>query len=891
MAKAPSKSSSKIQTVDHPKALIIAEKPSVANDIAKALGGFTKHEDYFESDNFVISSAVGHLLEIAAPEEYEVKRGKWSFANLPVVPPYFDLRPIAKTESRLKVLQKLIKRKDITALINACDAGREGELIFRLIAQHAKAPQSIQRLWLQSMTPNAIREGFASLRTDDEMKPLADAARCRSEADWLVGINGTRAMTAFNSKSGGFFLTTVGRVQTPTLSIVVEREELIRKFISKDYWEVKAEFIAAAGIYEGRWIDPKFKKDVTEPDARESRLWSEAAAQSIVAACRDKKATVTEEAKPATQLAPQLFDLTSLQREANARFGFSAKNTLGLAQALYERHKVLTYPRTDARALPEDYLDTVKQTIENLAEHSQEFRPFAKQILQGDPKDPKTKAGYGWVKPNKRIFDNSKISDHFAIIPTLEAPKTLSEPELKLYDLVVRRFLAVFYPAAEFRVTTRITEASGHHFKTEGRVLVNPGWLTVYGKSNQADDELVAVQDGETVQTESIAAIPLKTRPPARYTEATLLSAMEGAGKWVDDDEMREAMAEKGLGTPATRAAIIEGLLAEKYMVREARELIPTAKAFQLMTLLRGLDVEELTRPDLTGSWENKLSLIEQGKMNRDTFMQEIAQMTQRIVKRAKEYDSDTIPGDYATMSTPCPHCKGPVKENYRRFACEKCGFTISKTPGGRAFEYPEVEELLREKTIGPLQGFRSKMGRPFAAIIKLSEIPEDDKDYPNAGFKLEFDFGNSQEDESEEIDFTGRQALGVCPKCSGAVYEDGMRYICENNTGPNKSCDFKTGKVVLQQEISVEQVQKLLKEGKTDLLTNFKSNRTGRGFKAYLALGADGKIGFEFEAKAPKGEGVTAKAPAKKRAGASAATKSAAKPKRASKAKSSPST
>ena len=884
------KSSSKTSTVDHPKALIIAEKPSVANDIAKALGGFTKYEDYFESDDFVISSAVGHLLEIAAPEEFDVKRGKWSFANLPVVPPYFDLRPIAKTESRLKVLQKLIKRKDINQLINACDAGREGELIFRLIAQHAKAPQAIKRLWLQSMTPAAIRDGFASLRSDSDMQPLADAARCRSEADWLVGINGTRAMTAFNSKSGGFFLTTVGRVQTPTLSIVVEREELIRKFISKDYWEVKAEFIAAAGVYEGRWFDPKFKKDVAAPDARENRLWSEAAAQSIVAACRDKKASVREEAKPATQLAPQLFDLTSLQREANARFGFSAKNTLGLAQALYERHKVLTYPRTDAKALPEDYLDTVKQTMENLAEHSTEYRSFAKQILQGDPKDPKAKAGDGWIKPNKRIFDNSKISDHFAIIPTLESPKTLSEPEQKLYDLVVRRFLAVFYPAAEFRVTTRITEASGHHFKTEGRVLVSPGWLTVYGRSNQADDELVAVQEGETVQTESIDAIPLKTKPPARYTEATLLSAMESAGKWVDDDDMREAMAEKGLGTPATRAAIIEGLLAEKYIVREARELIPTAKAFQLMTLLRGLDVEELTRPDLTGSWENKLSLIERGEMNRDTFMQEIAQMTQRIVKRAKEYDSDTIPGDYATMSTPCPHCKGAVKENYRRFACEKCGFTISKTPGGRAFEYPEVEELLREKTIGPLQGFRSKMGRPFAAIIKLSEIPEDDADYPNAGFKLEFDFGNTQEDESEAVDFTGRQALGVCPKCSGAVYEDGMRYLCERNTGPEKSCDFKTGKVVLQQEISPEQVQKLLAEGKTDLLTNFKSNRTGRGFKAYLALGADGKIGFEFEAKAPKA-GAAAKAPAKKRAGASAATKSAAKPKRASKAKSSSST
>ncbi len=477
MATSTKSSSKKNLVAEHPKALIIAEKPSVANDIAKALGGFTKHDEYFENDAFLISSAVGHLLEIAAPEEYEVKRGKWSFANLPVIPPHFDLRPIAKTESRLKVLQKLIKRKDVNRIINACDAGREGELIFRLITQHAKAPQKIERLWLQSMTPAAIREGFTKLRSDDELIPLADAARCRSEADWLVGINGTRAMTAFNSKSGGFFLTTVGRVQTPTLSIVVQREEQIRKFVSKDYWEVRAEFIAAAGVYEGRWINSDFKKDPTDPDARENRLWSEAAAKSIVAACRGKKGGVSEESKPATQLAPQLFDLTSLQREANARFGFSAKNTLGLAQALYERHKVLTYPRTDARALPEDYLDTVQKTIEQLGGHTQEYRPFATAILKGDGKK-------SWVKPNKRIFDNSKISDHFAIIPTLEAPKSLSEPEQKLYDLVVRRFLAVFYPAAEYRVTTRITEVSGHQFKTEGRVLVEPGWLAVYGKSS-----------------------------------------------------------------------------------------------------------------------------------------------------------------------------------------------------------------------------------------------------------------------------------------------------------------------------------------------------------------------------------------------------------------------
>ncbi|WP_175951222.1 MULTISPECIES: DNA topoisomerase III [unclassified Burkholderia] len=819
------------------KALIIAEKPSVANDIARALGGFTKHDEYYESDDFVLSSAVGHLLEIAAPEEYEVKRGKWSFAHLPVIPPHFDLNPIAKSESRLKVLTKLLKRKDVDRLINACDAGREGELIFRLIAQHAKAKQPVQRLWLQSMTPQAIRDGFANLRSDADMLPLADAARCRSEADWLVGINGTRAMTAFNSKGGGFFLTTVGRVQTPTLSIVVEREEKIRRFIPRDYWEVKAEFACAGGFYEGKWFDPKFKRDEFDPEKRDSRLWSLPAAETIVAACRDQVGTVSEESKPSTQLSPLLFDLTSLQREANSRFGFSAKNTLGLAQALYEKHKVLTYPRTDARALPEDYLSTVQSTLEMLKE-SNNYLPHAKQVLDK-----------GWVKPNKRIFDNSKISDHFAIIPTLQAPKSLSEPEQKLYDMVVKRFLAVFFPAAEFRVTTRITEVAGHHFKTEGKVLVEPGWLQVYGRDAEgADANLVPVQKDEKVKTDEIAAVALVTKPPARYSEATLLSAMEGAGKLVEDDELREAMAAKGLGTPATRAAIIEGLLGEKYLVREGRELIPTAKAFQLMTLLRGLGVKELTAPELTGEWEYKLSQMERGNLGREAFMQEIARMTQQIVKRAKEYDSDTIPGDYATLETPCPNCGGQVKENYRRFACTKCEFSISKIPGSRQFEIAEVEELLREKTIGPLSGFRSKMGRPFSAILKLS-FDDETKNY-----KLEFDFGqDTGGEEGEAPDFSAQEPVGACPKCKGRVFEHGMSYVCEHSVANPKTCDFRSGKVILQQEIAREQMGKLLADGRTDLLPNFKSSRTGRNFKAFLVKQPDGKIGFEFEKKEPK--------------------------------------
>jgi DNA topoisomerase-3 len=877
------------------KTLVIAEKPSVAQDIVRALtpvsGKFDKHDDHFENEQYVVSSAVGHLVEIAAPEEFDVKRGKWSFAHLPVLPPYFDLKPIDKTKSRLAAVVKLAKRKDVGALVNACDAGREGELIFRLIEQYAggKKPlgKPVKRLWLQSMTPQAIRDGFDHLRTDEQMRPLADAARSRSEADWMVGINGTRAMTAFNSRDGGFFLTTVGRVQTPTLAVVVEREEKIRKFISRDYWEVHAAFQAQAGEYPGKWFDPAFKKptgDAADPEQRADRVWTEAAARAIADASRQQPARVSEESKPTTQASGLLYDLTSLQREANGRFGFSAKTTLALAQSLYEKHKALTYPRTDSRALPEDYLPTVRQTFEMLA-HSgmNHLAPHAQTALAN-----------GYVKPTKRVFDNSKVSDHFAIIPTLQAPSGLSEAEQKLYDLVVRRFLAVFFPSAEFTVTTRITTVVNagqeFNFKTEGKVLVKPGWMAVYGKEAAEDVEgakegdkgqnLVPVQPGETVRNLHADAKGLKTKPPARYSEATLLGAMEGAGKLVEDDELREAMQEKGLGTPATRAAIIEGLLAEKYMLREGRELIPTAKAFQLMTLLRGLAVEELSRPELTGDWEHKLSLMERGQLSREAFMRDIAEMTQRMVQKAKEYDRDTIPGDYATLSTPCPNCGGVVKENYRRFACtgadghgEGCGFSFTKSPAGRTFETAEAEAFLRDRHIGPLDGFRSKAGWPFVAEMAL-KYSEDDKNW-----RLEFDFGDDKADDEtgELVDFAGTDSLGACPKCGGAVHAHGSNYVCERAVPtaaqPTPSCDFKSGQVILQQAIAPEQMHKLLTEGKTDLLDKFVSNKTRRAFKAFLVWDAKvGKVGFEFEAR-------ESKFPPRKTAGAAgAATGAAAK-------------
>ena len=859
------------------KTLVIAEKPSVAQDIVRALtpscGKFDKHDEHFENETYVVTSAVGHLLEIQAPEEFDVKRGKWSFAHLPVIPPHFDLKPVDKTKTRLNAVVKQAKRKDVGQIINACDAGREGELIFRLIEQYAGGTKPlgkpVRRLWLQSMTPQAIRDGFNALRTDAQMQPLADAARCRSEADWLVGINGTRAMTAFNSRDGGFFLTTVGRVQTPTLSVVVEREEQIRKFVSRDYWEIHASFAAQAGDYPAKWFDPSWKKaaanlavgntDEMDAELRADRIWSAAEARAIADAVRGQSATVTEESKPTSQSSPLLFDLTSLQREANGKFGFSAKTTLSIAQSLYERHKALTYPRTDSRALPEDYLPVVKDTFAMLADSGmRHLAPHALTALNGN-----------YIKPSKRIFDNAKVSDHFAIIPTLQAPSGLSEAEQKVYDLVVRRFMAVFFPSAEYQVTTRISTvqctAASHHFKTEGKVLVKPGWLAIYGKEAAAEvadakdgdkgQSLVPVQPDERVRAQTVDARGLSTRPPARYSEATLLGAMEGAGKTVEDDELREAMQEKGLGTPATRSSIIEGLIAEKYMLREGRELIPTAKAFQLMTLLRGLGVEELSKAELTGEWEYKLAQMEHGKLSRASFMAEIAAMTERMVRKAKEYDRDTIPGDYATLQARCPNCGGIIRENYRRYTCtgpqgadDGCGFSFGKSPAGRTFEVAEVEQFLRDKKIGPLDGFRSKAGWPFTAEMAI-KFDEETKNY-----KLEFDFGDDKkgEESGELVDFSNQASLGACRKCGAAVYEHGKNYVCEKSVPtlaqPSPGCDFKSGQIILQQPIEREQMSKLLASGKTDLLDKFVSMRTRRPFKAMLSWdAAEGKVNFEF--------------------------------------------
>src|ERR1700736_4103059 len=810
------------------KSLIIAEKPSVANDLARALGGFHKEGDHFESDKYIISSAIGHLVELALPTELDVKRGKWSFANLPIIPEAFHLKPIEKTKARFNMLKKLMSRDDVDLLINACDAGREGELIFRYLIKLAGVKKPVRRLWLQPMTADSIREAFNHLRSEEEMVPLSKAAVCRSESDWLVGINGTRAMTAFNNRAGGFQLTPVGRVQTPTLAILAEREDKIHQFKPRNYYEVFGDFEVKAGNYRGRWFREDFTKDGDE-DARAERIWDKATADEIKSRCIGKTGVATEERKPTTQAPPLLYDLTSLQRDANGR-GFSAKRTLQIAQQLYERFKVITYPRTDSRYLPEDYIPTVKSTLSKI-----------------DNRHARTALEKKWVKPSKRIFNNAKISDHFAIVPTGTAPHGLDEVQQKIYDMIVRRFISVFFPAAQFEVTTRITRVDKDAFKTDGKIIKDAGWLAVYGREaaveGASDDQtLVPIVPNESAKVLDVEITHNETKPPPRFTEATLLSAMEGAGKLAEDEELREAMREKGLGTPATRAAIIEGLLQDGYIERRGRELIVTAKGLSLITLLRNLHTDVLCTPELTGEWEFRLKQMAHGKLDRKHFMEDIRGLTREIVEKVRNFRGEKIEGKYAVVDAKCPNCGGgPIKEDYKTFRCQNCDWLMWKTMASRQFEPEEVRTLLTEGHLGPLQGFRSKMGRPFEAVVKLGP----DK-------KPQFDFGENGFEVEQAIDKEKHEALGLCPACNkGQVYEMPRAYACENAVATPKTCSFRISKTILHREIPKEQVHKLLVSGKTDLLPKFISKK-GRPFSARLKL-ENGKVGFEFAERTPR--------------------------------------
>ncbi|WP_173384102.1 DNA topoisomerase III [Fibrobacter succinogenes] len=790
--------------------LIIAEKPSVAADLVKVLGAksFKKNNGFYESDTTIVSHAIGHLVTIADPKDIDERYKAWDMKTLPMLPEKFPLVATPATKSQLSIVSKLIKRKDVTTIVNACDAGREGELIFFYILDYVLkgkfTGKTIKRLWMQSMTPAAIKDAFEHLRTAEEMENLKNAALCRSEADWLVGMNGSRGLTAYNSSMGGFQITPCGRVQTPTLAIIVKREEERQEFKPQKFWTIEADFNNDGNAYQGKW----FTTGKEEGKDRVKQIFDEKKASAILDKCKGKPGKIEETTVPTQQKCGQLYDLTTLQREANNRFGFSAKTTLSIAQALYERHKATTYPRTDSRCLPEDYVPTVKATLGKIEGPLQKF---ALEALDNS-----------YVKRTPKVFDNTKISDHFAIIPTGVTPKGLTEAEEKIYTMVCQRFIAVFFPPAQYLNTTRVTTVEGETFITEGKILVDPGFKAVYGKDSDEESSIPKLK-GDSAKTLDIRANEDFTKPPAHYTESTLLSMMESAGKLVEDDELRDAMKERGLGTPATRAAIIEKLVSDKYVVRDGKEMIPTAKAFDLIRVLSAMNCDALTSPELTGEWEYKMDLISKGKESRENFMQGIVEMTKTMVKNIKGFKEENTTGE-AKFS---PVNGKKVFETVSRYTTED-GIVIRKIIGGKHLSDEEIVELLTKRKIGPLTGFRSKRGAEFSAVLTI-----------NSQNKIEFVF----DEKPEEIEIG--EKVGQSPIDNTDVFETLTGYVSQSYID-KKPSGLNLPKVLLGKEIPLEEIKNLLAGKKTALIKGFRSNKTRRLFDAYLML-EKGKLKFDF--------------------------------------------
>src|SRR5215208_2142106 len=714
-----------------PKTLVIAEKPSVGRDLTRALPGqFSKHEGYLESDSHVVTWAVGHLVQLAEPDEYDAKYKRWRMADLPIVPDRFKL--VVRDErsrKQMTVITRQLKRDDVDEIINACDAGREGELIFAWTYQKAGANKPVERLWLSSMTTAAIREAFGALRPASEFALLEQAARSRSEADWIVGMNATRAAT-IRLRSSFDGAVSLGRVQTPTLAIIARREEEIRAFVPEPYWLVDARFEPQGGD-SGRQYAGRFFA------GSQPRLKTAEEAEAVVAAVRGRAGEITKlETTKRSEKAPLLYDLTTLQREANTRFGFSARRTLAAAQRLYEEHKALTYPRTNSRFLPSDMGGEIKP-IAQLVGARREYAKAAAYVTGLD------------VLPTNRVINDAKVTDHHAIIPTNSDHKLdkMSDDDRRIYDMVARRFLATFHPEAVFENTRLETTVESHVFRTTGRVLLVAGWRGVYGEEALAsgaqsasdDDEggpqqLPKLERGEPVDTREVAAEEKVTKPPRRYSDASLLAAMETAGKLVDDDELREAMKDSGIGTPATRAAIIERLIDVGYVERDGRSLVATEKGLNVIRLLDG---HPLTSPGLTGDWETRLGKIEHGQEPREDFMRDIALFAGETVHTLDETLKDVrIPR--ANLG-PCPVCGHDIVENRKGFSCWSredpgCGFVIWKSKAGKTLPIAVARELISTgRTERAVAGFKGRSGRSFRARLALMQS-EDGK------WRVEFD-------------------------------------------------------------------------------------------------------------------------------------------------------
>jgi DNA topoisomerase-3 len=729
------------------KTLIIAEKPSVGQDLARVLTGpFKKQEGWLEGPEHVVTWAVGHLVQLAEPEAYDAKYKSWRMADLPIVPEHFKLEVRdERSRKQMSVVTKQLGRDDIGEVVNACDAGREGELIFVYTYEKAKAKKPVKRLWLNSMTSAAMKSALAALRPAQEFERLEEAARSRSEADWIVGMNATRAAT-IRLRSSFDGAVSLGRVQTPTLAIVARREEEIRAFKPEPYWLVDATFVgdpldsgpvSAERTYIGHFQAPTGSPGTTKGP----RIGTEEEARAIVAACEGRPGTIAKlEKKEQREKAPMLYDLTTLQREANNRYGFSAKRTLAAAQRLYEEHKALTYPRTNSRYLTTDMVDEIKPIAELVGSHT-EYRKSAEYVTGLD------------VLPLARVVNDEKVTDHHAIIPTRSEHnlEKMGSDDKRIYDMAVRRFLAVFHPEAVFentRVETTVTAAGGdekgggHVFRTRGKLLLVPGWRGVYdevaadakatdGKAEAEEDEetdqqLPRLIQDEQVQTRKIESLRKETKPPRRYSDASLLGAMETAGKLVDDDELREAMKDSGIGTPATRAAIIERLITVAYLERDGRALVATEKG---LNVIRLLNEHALTSPGLTGSWEQRLGKIERGEDSRKQFMSDIAGFAGETVKELDETLKDVrIP---RARLGPCPVCGHEIVENRKGYSCwarddPGCGFVIWKAKAGKTLPLAIAKELIKTGyTARAVTGFRGRSGRSFRAHLALSQTEE----------------------------------------------------------------------------------------------------------------------------------------------------------------------
>ncbi len=701
------------------KRLVIAEKPSVGRDLARVLPGpFAKHEGYLEGREDIITWAVGHLVQLAEPDEYDPKFKRWRMADLPIVPDRFRLVVRdERSKKQMSVVTQLLHRDDISEVINACDAGREGELIFAYLYEKAGSSLPVRRLWLSSMTTQAMRDAFDSLRPSQELASLEQAARSRSEADWIVGMNATRAAT-IRLRSSFDGAVSLGRVQTPTLALIARREEEIRAFKPEPYWLVDARFEPAEDPqrrYEGRFHAGSKPRIATADEAA-----------AIVDACRAGAGEITKvEKREVTEKPPMLYDLTTLQREANTKFGFSARRTLGAAQRLYEEHKALTYPRTNSRFLTTDMAGEIVPTAELLATRS-EYRAAAEYVISLD------------VLPLGRVIDDSKVTDHHAIIPTrAEHPvEKMDDDDRRVYDLVVRRFLAAFHPEAVLENTRVETTIGGHVFRTRGKVLLVPGWRGVYltdepeaaanaegDEDETRDQQLPRLVQGEPSSVLEIEALAKETKPPRRYSDASLLGAMETAGKLVDDEQLREAMKDSGIGTPATRAAIIERLIDVGYVERDGRSLVATEKG---LNVIRLLGEHPLTSPDLTGSWEQRLGRIERGEDSREKFMHDIAGFAKETVDVLDETLKDVkIPR--ANLG-PCPVCGHDIIENRKGYSCWSrddpgCGFVIWKAKASKTLPLAVARELITTgRTARPVTGFRGRSGRSFRARLALMQ-------------------------------------------------------------------------------------------------------------------------------------------------------------------------